>query len=321
MNEAMDCKSIRELLIDYLNNEISDDERMLVSDHLSGCTACAMEMEALAAAETKLRQAYSEVAAGVSPSPSAWEVIKHETVAKESAGVSVWDQIASKLKWTYAWRRPVWRGAVAAAAALSIALVVVLNTGPVPLWTAAEQRAIDIATSDPVIQALLAGDGVVYEVIPVSGERDSVYYQVAIVTGLDAMDSNAEKSPGVSLSGGELDSSEFLDYCAVASEAEQFNLVVDITAKSVVDYEHSSDDCLSAHEIEDAIDIAVDDPRIGAAAIIQNVTLLNEYDAEQKSFTGEMVVWVRLSLNGDVYFAQVDLDQGKVVKLIEGGTE
>ena len=320
MSKTIDCENVRELLIDYLNDEISDDESMLVSDHLSGCTACAMEMEALAAAESKLRQTYSEVAAGVSPSPGVWEAIKHNTVAKERAGDSVWGRIATKLKWTYAWRRPVWRGAVAAAAALSVALVLLLNTGPVPLWSAAEQRAIDIAMSDPAIQALLAGDGVVYEVIPVSGEGGSVYYQVSIVTGLGEMGSDAYQDSGVKLSGGELDVSEFYEYCATYSEASQVNLVVDVTAKSVVDYKQNDDECLSADEIQDAVDIAVSDPRMVGAQVV-NVSLMNEYDAEQQSFTDEIVVWVRLSLSGDVYFARVDLGQEKVVKLIEGGTE
>ncbi|MFC1950784.1 zf-HC2 domain-containing protein [Chloroflexota bacterium] len=321
MSRTLDCESIREILLDYINNEISDDERMLVSDHLSRCAACAMEMEALAAAESKLRQAYQEVTAGVSPSQRVWEAIKRETVGKERTGVSVLDRIASKLKWVYAWRHPVWRTAVAGAAALLCALVLLLNTAPVPLWTAAEQRAIDIATSDPAIQAMLAGEGVVYEVIPVSREGDSVYYQIAIVTGLSDSDSNATKSSSEALGGGEFDVNEFSDSCATLSAASQFNLIVDVESQSVVDYEESGDECLSADEIQDAVDIAIDDLRIGAAAGVENVTLLNDYDAEQQSFTGEMVIWVRLSISGEVYFAQVDLEQGKVVKLIKGGTE
>ncbi len=318
MSETMDCGRVRELLVDYLNNEMSEDRRMLVSDHLSGCTACAMEMEALAAAETKLRQAYSEVAAGVSPSPGVWEAIKHNTVDSIKAGVSVWERIAPKLKWAYAWRRPVWRGAVAAAAALSVALVVVLNTGPVPLWTAAEQRAIDIATSDPAIQALLDGEGVVYEVIPVSGEGGSVYYQIAIVAS--SRDVDSREGTGIAdLLAGDFEEKS-ANYCDALSDTGQVNMIVNPATFSVVAYEQSEVDCLTFDEIQDAADIAESDIRIEGAQVV-NVSLMNNYDAEQQSFTDEMVVWVRLSLNGEIYFAQVDLDQGKVVKLIEGGTE
>jgi hypothetical protein len=326
-----DCKHIKELLLEYIDNEISEDKRMLVDDHLSGCSACTMELEALAATESKLRQAYQEVAAGVSPSAGVWESIRREVAGRQQARRPGESSLGSRLKGLFNWRRPLWRLGAAGAAALSYALVLFMNGAPtpVPLWTVAEQSAIDIARGDPSIQALLEGEGVVYEVIPVNGDDEKEYYQVAIIQGAGAINLEGGFAKQRSNLAPEHDTYSFDDGDALSGGAfepsgvmTQATLVVDVKGASVLALEESSaGDYLSTHDVVSAARIANSDPRIGAGALVKNVSLLNGYDAAQNSLTDEMVVWVRLTLGGEVYFAQVDLNEGRVVKLINGGEE
>jgi len=327
----MDCEHIKELLLGYIDNEISDNEHMLVDDHLSSCPACAMELEALAATESKLRQAYQEVTAGVSPSAGAWESIRQRVVEKEQAGDSIWSRVASKLKWAANWRHPLWRVGMAGAAAMSYLIVMFMTGTPatVSMWTAAEQNAIDIARGDPAIQALLDGQGIVYEVLPVTGDDDGEYYQVGIAlvdevdSGSDTNSRNLElehNSPPWTYS----DDAMAISGCYDASAAWS-NALVDVVKGAVVDSQgyaaEESSYCLSTEQVQDAAEIARADIRVGAEATVVNVALLNDYDAEQNSLTDEMVIWVRLNLGEEVYFAQVDLDERRVVKLINGGEQ
>ncbi|MFC1998316.1 anti-sigma factor family protein [Chloroflexota bacterium] len=328
----MDCEHIKELLLGYIDNEISDNERMLVDDHLSSCPACAMELEALAATESKLRQAYQEVTAGVSPSAGAWESIRQQVVEKEQAGDSIWSRVASKLKWAANWRHPLWRVGMAGAAAMSYLIVMFMTGTPatVPMWTAAEQNAIDIARSDPAIQALLDGQGVVYEVVPVTGDDDGEYYQVGIALVDEEAAHSGENSAGVEFGQDsppwayDSDAVTVVPQCFGVSDALS-NAIVDVSNDKVVYTLNSSvksiSDCLTAEQVQDAAEIARADIRIGAGATVINVALLNDYDAQENSLTDEMVVWVRMSLGEEVYFAQVDLDERRVVKLINGGEQ
>jgi len=327
----MDCERIKELLLSYIDNEIDDDERKLVEVHLSGCAECTAEMEALAVTGSRLRQAYETVAAGVSPSANMWQTIKNKVTAKQPTGERDVDRSKSRWGWLFGWRRPVWRMAAAGTVALSclIALVVMNNTPAiVPMWTAAEQAAIDIAANDPAVQALLDGEGIVYAVVPVNGDEDTGYYQVGFAP-VDEVNSRSDNNSEALDS--ELDSlSISYDFNGAVTRAlcgelssTWSNAIVDVGNNKVVYSQHSSEasisDCLSAEQVQNAAEIAQADPRIYTEAIVINVSLLNDYDAELGEFSDEMVVWVRLSDNDDLYFAKVDLDEQKVVKLIEGG--
>jgi len=359
----MDCEHIKELLLSYIDNEIDDDERELVEVHLSGCTECTAEMEALAVTGSRLRQAYEAVAAGVSPSPGVWQVIKNRMETQQPTDELDASRAGSRWGWLFGWRHPVWRTAVAGAAMLSFMIAFAINSAPVSLWTTAEQRAIDIATSDPAVQALLDGEGMVYEVVPVNDDDGSEFYQVAFVS--------FDESPSRSLSGsasleGGADSYDsyyqmgifssettesLTDEVLIGSGSDVVLLLPDSGAKTysntlsvtpcldtlnlrgdaIVDVSNNDvvlshgvpveieDDCLSATQVQNAAQIAKADPRIGAEALVKNVSLLNDYDVDTGDFTDEMVIWVRLSLEGDIYFARVDLDEQKVGKLLKGG--
>ena len=345
----MDCEHIKELLLSYIDDEIDDDERKLVEVHLSDCAECTAEMEALAVAGSRLRQAYETVAAGVSPSAGVWQAIKNRIDTKQPTGERDTDWTRSRWGWLFGWRRPVWRTAVAGAAMLSFMIVFAINNAPAQQWTAAEQQAIDIAVNDSVLQALLGGEGVVYEVIPVNGDEESQYYQVAFLN-YDSSDmreglktnafSGSNQTDGPSsvysesdsygavpciVTGGTEDGVDAVDSVKIPlSVQSNGSVIVEIRENSVVGYTLNSDNldfCLSSNTVQEAALIAHGDPRIGTELTVESVSLLNDYDIDEGIFTDEMVIWVRLSdSDGDsIYFAQVDLEEQKVVKLVEGG--
>lgn len=326
----MDCERIRELLLSYIDNEIGDDERKLVQVHLAGCRECVAEIEALAVTGSKLRQAYETVAAGASPSPAVWQGIRRRVEVKQQTNKAAEDSSASKWGWLLNWRHPVWRTAVAGAAMLSFMIVFAISIAPVtlPIWTATEQRAIDIATNDPSVQALLDGQGIVYEVVPVNGDMNTGLYQVGLAP---AEEVNA-RSYG--------DSTNFdSDSISIPEDSESFGLsaitlcgdlsgtwgaaIVDVGNNEVVQ-SHSIavdevGDCLSTEQVQEATQIVQADSRVGTEALVRNVSLFNSYDAESGEFRDEMVVWVRLIIDGEIYLAQVDLDQQSLFKLFTGG--
>ena len=345
----MDCERIKELLLSYIDNEIDDDERKLVEVHLSGCAECTAEMEALAVTGSRLRQAYETVAAGVSPSPGVWQAIKSRVEAKRPTGERDADRAGLRWGWLFGWRHPVWRTAVAGAAMLSFMIVFAINSAPVSMWTAVEQQAIDIAVNDPTVQALLDGEGIIYEVVPINGDENSQYYQVAFLNYdlLDISDGlrtntwrGSNQTDGPSSVYSESDSYGAVP-CVVTGGAEEGvdaedsvkipilaqsngSVIVEIHGNSVVGYTFNSDSlafCLSSDAMQEAALIVHSDPRIGTELTAESVSLLNDYDVDAGDFTDEMVIWVRLSdSDGDsIYFAQVDLEEQKVVKLVEGG--
>jgi len=318
----MDCERIKALLLSYMDDETDDDERKLV------CAECTAEMEALAVTGSRLRQAYETVAAGVSPSPAVWQTIQDRVAAKQAIGESDADRVGSRWGWLFGWRHPVWRTAVAGAAMLSFMIVFAINGAPVSMWTAAEQQAIDIAANDPDVLALLDGQGVVYEVVPVNGDSDAELYQVVFMSSHEAASRNSGGYTGLEINtdsvSGEFNYSDGADVpLCFDALSTQSNAIVDVSNKAVVESGNYSveveADCLTAEQVQDAVQIAKTDSRIGDGARVINVALLNNYNSEQGEFTDEMVIWVRLSIDGDTYFAQVDLDEQRVVKIVDGG--
>lgn len=79
----MNCRDVNQLLLSYLDNEVNLKDREAINTHLSVCPACRDEMETLANTLGELRQGLQEVAAGASPSHSAWGSIKERLVREE----------------------------------------------------------------------------------------------------------------------------------------------------------------------------------------------------------------------------------------------
>lgn len=52
----MKCQEVNELLVAYLDNEVTPSERTLIQAHLAGCDACQEELAALSALQSRVSQ-------------------------------------------------------------------------------------------------------------------------------------------------------------------------------------------------------------------------------------------------------------------------
>ena len=68
----MKCYEVNELLIAYLDNEVTPSERTLIRAHLAGCAICQEELAALSALQSRVSQFLHVRATQAVPSPQAW---------------------------------------------------------------------------------------------------------------------------------------------------------------------------------------------------------------------------------------------------------
>ncbi len=68
----MKCREVNELLVAYLDGEVTPSERTLIQAHLAGCAVCRKELAALAATQSHVSQSLQVRAAQAAPSPQAW---------------------------------------------------------------------------------------------------------------------------------------------------------------------------------------------------------------------------------------------------------
>jgi len=83
----MKCREVNELLIAYLDNEVTPSERTLIQAHLAGCDACQEELAALSALQSRVSQSLQFKAVQVAPSPQAWSRLQTR-LARESRSSS-----------------------------------------------------------------------------------------------------------------------------------------------------------------------------------------------------------------------------------------
>jgi hypothetical protein len=82
--KEMNCKEICELLIAYLDGEVTPEEKTNIETHLHGCRHCRAELDALSATQKNLRSVMKSMADEVSPSTQAWEKVKARLKTKGS---------------------------------------------------------------------------------------------------------------------------------------------------------------------------------------------------------------------------------------------
>ncbi len=68
----MNCKDVRDLLVAYLDDELTPSEQKLLQFHLTECAACQSEMAALWKTQSHVGRFLKAGAAQVGPSPQAW---------------------------------------------------------------------------------------------------------------------------------------------------------------------------------------------------------------------------------------------------------
>lgn len=118
----MNCKKVNQLLLSYLDNEVSPEEREAIQAHLSACNGCREEMEALAETQRELRQGLSVVAAGASAPSHAWSAVKERTETPKRSGIPILEAVKSKVRGGIGrlGPRPIWQKALASVVTVAI---------------------------------------------------------------------------------------------------------------------------------------------------------------------------------------------------------
>jgi len=68
----MECREVNDLLVAYLDSEVTPSERTLIQAHLAECDFCRNELAALSVIQDRIRQSLQVRAAQAAPSPQAW---------------------------------------------------------------------------------------------------------------------------------------------------------------------------------------------------------------------------------------------------------
>ena len=297
----MDCKDMNELLTAYLDGEVTSEEREQIQAHISACSGCQKELEALAAIQRDLRQALEVTAAQAAPSPQAWAQIR-QRIEAEQQRVTVLGLAKSRLKGakdimtrSLVLRQPVWRTVVAGV--LAVALIAGLAIAlPSLTRQSSEALATDIAQNSPEVQAALGGEEVTVKVIKlVDGKGIVICEGVVGRLAIAEVDLESKEVTGVRVG------------------------VVETIMADMPE--------ITEADKQKAIDIAKADPGVkellDKGASIGNVSSVYSFGMMTDMETGEMMefsgmmTWVRIELGEKSWIAQVDLTEGKVVRLIE----
>ena len=120
----MDCKRMKEVLLAYLDNEVTPEEGEKIRLHLSGCPACQRELEALTITRRLMHGALVIRAENTMPSTQVWTRIQERL--SEEQKLSLWDKLAVKI------REPAWQAAMAFVLVLAWSLMAMVGTGIIP---------------------------------------------------------------------------------------------------------------------------------------------------------------------------------------------
>jgi anti-sigma factor ChrR (cupin superfamily) len=85
----MKCREVNELLVAYLDGEVTPSEQTLIQAHLAGCDVCRKELAALSATQSRVSRSLQVRAAQAAPSPQAWSRLQAR-LAKEARPSPSW---------------------------------------------------------------------------------------------------------------------------------------------------------------------------------------------------------------------------------------
>ncbi|TET44512.1 MAG: hypothetical protein E3J66_00775 [Dehalococcoidia bacterium] len=165
----VDCKDAGELLVSYLDGELSTGQKEAVELHLSTCHGCRKDLEALSATQNKMVHSF-QVAASKAPSPQAWARLQQRLAGDQQPKLAIFGQAKSKAKARihiirqgFVSQQPAWKPALVAllVAALVAALALVISPY---VAQSPEVLAAEIAQNDPQVQELLP-EGTVIRVV------------------------------------------------------------------------------------------------------------------------------------------------------------
>jgi len=151
----MNCKSVRERLLFYLDSELAAKEKQAVELHLAACPACQKELEALSATQGMLRQAAEAVSTKAAPH-WVWFELRQRLALLGKTRPAVSHGVLSRLKASVS-GQPIWKPLLAGAISLAVIVSAVISI-PRVMGPSPEVLASDIASDAPEIRALAGGE-------------------------------------------------------------------------------------------------------------------------------------------------------------------
>jgi len=128
----MKCQEVNELLVAYLDGEVTPSERTLIQAHLAGCDACQEELAVLSALQSRVSQFLQIRVAQAAPSPQAWSRLQERLTLQPP--LSWLERLAARLFPL----RPAWRLTLASLALLCLLQVASIAFYPGGLVALAE---------------------------------------------------------------------------------------------------------------------------------------------------------------------------------------
>ena len=310
----MECKDIDEMLISYLDGELTNEEKEVVELHLSTCPRCRRELEMLSATQYRLRQSFA-ARASKAPSPRAWAGLQQRLVAEEQSKVAVFSVARAKLgkiKGRLSSRQPMWKSALAGALVVALIAGLVLIV-PSHFGQSQEVLAAEIARNDPQVHEMLP-EGTTVKITKIMKPREGDIFHALFLI------------PGGSIWGGE-DEGEVIMIDALVNVRER--KVVGLRA---IKSRETPITPLSVAERKKAVEIAKADSRVqeilDGGAEIRRVIPLPFFKPADSSLTVKVVgVILTAPLSNSQaevapkprvqrWIVVVNLDEGKVVELI-----
>ncbi len=285
----MNCKDVDKLIIDFLDGNLTDDEKASVEKHLASCPYHKEEIAILASTQDNLRAALKLRVASYSAKPDAWERLKRRIVEEERVKAlkpGLMDSILGAIR-NFGRSRPVVRRLnweTGLVALLVISITVILSViAPLIVGPDSEVLAIDVALNSQEVQTALGGR-------PVD--------EAEVAATLDA-----EQDVFVSI-----------------RVTDDYLLIVEVNpgTKEVIQLQQIE---LTDEIKQKAIDISMTDPRVrdlfeqGASVssffltyYIEIVDDIGSDGAVYKEGSVEFGVIIKISLYEDEYVASINLD-------------
>ena len=315
----MDCKDISELLISYLDGELTEEQKEIVELHLSACPRCRRELESLSATQHRLHQSFEMVANKAAP-PHAWARLQQCLVAREQPKVTVFNVAKSKLgrganmvRGGLVSRQPVWKSVLVGALVLTLIAGLALIV-PSRIGQSQEVLAAEIAQNDPQVQELIPGETAVRITRIVKPREAGIFHVLFLILGESIW--------------GEEGEGEVIMVDAMVNVRERKVIVL-----RAIRSKEAPITPLSVAEKEKAIEVAKADSRVqeilDSGAEIRRVMSLPFFRPLDSSLTVKAVgvVLIAPSLDSQVervpksriqrWIVVVDLDEGKVVRITE----
>lgn len=134
----MKCQEVSELLVAYLDGEVTPSERTLIQAHLAECNFCRKELTALSATQRCVSQSLQVKTAQAAPSPQAWSRLQARLAGEARPSLSWLPTWLQRLAPGVGRTTQIFQGGLTMkkgfAALAAIALVVVLTAGAARYW-------------------------------------------------------------------------------------------------------------------------------------------------------------------------------------------